>query len=778
MSKNYIYKDYVHQGAHSMGGFPSHPIQQELFLRACIARSAEHMVNVDEIAALFLKYKEALEFQEALRMSGKSADAVARHMAMVICKLMFHGIEDIMLVKYQGIMQRMTNPDQLWEVVVSAYREKESMDGNPSTDVSTVSKEVVKHDNALYVEFITEQFNGDDLKARNDIKEMTRMLIAKQPIEPLMNMPFEGKYDVFNPKYSIFSLTDADVERYNNIFKAEGYPSEFLDPVGIKFKEYVTFAAAGDRTDAINTLVRVLRGEASKMDYQSFEGIVNVSPAQKFYAEMVGISRMIEQKTFGSSMGGSFGSIASHHARKHPQEKMSGILDPAKNIVRTLRTGNPRGEGGSGFHPIAPVEYISSNPFHHYSKDVKKVEPSYYNVPYESKQNVDVTDFTDESVPMGGLLDLLDPRNLYQTVRHGDPEGGSSGFNPVAPIKPSNIHRVLQKKNHQFVQDGNRTKIPDTYRERQFRDDELDDGRKMKKKSYYDVPDSEPRQDVDVYNLAQNNKNDLLPMEYDNLETNNGGSVPMNSSMRATISTTILDHPVNMPILQQTVPFRGHLHEHLGVTDEHLWTSEDLTCLQKAMNILMLRMKHDDRCAVFQCFITAFAEARRQVASEKEYKVTVPQKIHQLGIFHAVEHRDPSKSYLTKVPINLNAVAFMTFVMSGSVNDAKPHVAILKKLMEALLDILKKNPTRKAHAGVRYLEQIRRPTSVHPRDLVFQGAYPALTDIHNVSPVAVAGFLYHCIALLCNYSIYAYEEMNKIKGSSVFIGLPLSVLRN
>ncbi len=851
MSKNYIYKDYVRHAGHSMGGFPSHPIQQDLFLRACIARSAEHMISIDLIATCFLKYKDTPEFQEALSTSGKTPEAVARHMAGVVCKFIFHGIEDVMLVKYQGIMQRMTNPDEFWGVVAQAYREKEALDSHP-TDISLVKKEIAKRNDDMYVAFITEQFNGDDLHARNQIKEMTRLLIAKQPLEPLMNMPFEGTYDVFNPKHSIFSLSDADVDRYNAAFKAEGYPSEFLEPVGIKWKEYMTFGAGNDRTEAINAVVRVLRGEASKSDYQTFEGITNASSPSRFYSELIGISHMLEQK----KMDGLFdparnlmytvktGSVdkQSDEVGFHPfaplknitrnpfqhydhppitkktatavneegmeQENvdttdfttMSGVFDPPKNLIRTLRTGNPRGEGETGFHPLAPVEYVKSNPFHHYSKEVSKGKTSYYNVPYDDvKQNVDVYNMSandkQDLLPMGGLLDLLDPSNLFNAVRHGDPEGGSSGFNPAAPLKPSNIHKVLQKKGHRFV-DGkpayDAEAVSNANIERIMREaDSLREAEQRRSLQYPSAPLHDPTRQAFPpsapslipaspslhYDTSSTSSSLYSSPASDEFETSSVESLPFHPTMRGSLPTAILNEPAaSTPVA--SVPFRTHLYEHLGITNEHLWSSQDLMCLHKVMNILLLRMSHDDRCGVFECFIHSFAEATRQVQSEKEYTMEMPQKVHQLGIFHAVEDRDPSKSYLTVVPINLNAVAFMTYVMSGSINDRKPHRKILKKLMVALLELLKKNPTRKAHAGVRYLQYIRCPATTTPRELTYRGAYPAMTSIHNVSPIAVIAFLYHCIMLLCNYSIYAYEKMKKIEGASVFIGLPLSALRS
>lgn len=756
MSKNYIYTDYVNKAKHTMGGFPTHPIQKELFLRGCIARSAEHMTDVEEIAKHFMKYSNTPEFITAIEVSGQTTEFVARHMAGMICKFVYHGIEDVMLVKYQGIMQSMGNPDEFWGVVKQAYREKMSLDSNPSV----VGNEVAKHENELYVKFITEQFNGDDLKARNEVKAMVVRLMEKKPLEPLSNMPFEGVYDVFHPKNSIFPLSDTDVSRYNASFKAEGFPSEFLEPVGIKWTEYVTFSAGGDRTNAVNTLVRVLRGEGSREDYQTFEGIANVADPAKFYAELVGISHLLGQTKF------------------------NGISDPLRNFVHSVKTGSVDAQSDEvGFHPLGPIKNLRRNPFHHYTKDVSKSKLSDTNVSYDNyKQNVETFDLSTNNktdlLPMGGIMDLNDPRNLYNTIRKGDPSStDKSGFHPFAPLNPKNIHRVLQKKDHKFDHERapkyDEQAISDANIDRIMKDEE----RRQELLSANRVPPSPPSIESMHYETSSASDSVYSSPESD-FGTTSTESLPVHN-MGANISTTILGQNVTAPILPaaRDVSFRGKLHPHLGLTHEHLWSESDLHCLHKAMNILLLRMSHDDRCAVFECFISAIAVAKKEVMSVSEHTHNMPEKVHQLGIFHAIEDRDPRKSYLTVVPSHLNAVEFMSYVMSATVKYEKSHVAILKKLMEALQEMLRNNPSRKAHSCVKYLAEIRRPTMAEPHEIEFHGIHPALVEIDKLPPLLVIGFLYHCIALLCNYSIYAYNEFKKIEMASVFVGLPLSVLK-
>lgn len=613
MSKNLIYTDYVNKASQSMGGFPAHPIQRELFLRACVNRSAEHMTDNHAIAACLLKYESHEEFQLALKESGKSAHEVAEHMARVLCKFVYHGIEDVMLVKYQGIMQSMSNASDFWGVVRQAYSEKMTLDGNTNMEKSTqglghVSRQI----NDAFVNFITEQYAGDDLRARDAHRDLVRTLLEKKTVEPLSLMPYEGPHAVFDPRLYIFPLSDADIAVYNNNFRTSTFEIDSLNPVGFKWAQYLSFSASNDRTHAINTLIRVLRGEGSKQDYASFEGIADVSNPKTFYAYLVGES--------GTTM--------------------NGILDPIHNLRYTIKKGSIDADVDTPtrFHPIAPITNLRKNPFKHYDRS----RPA-------DKENVDIYNLATEH------------QEKYPTT---------STIDPSAHLK-----------------------------------------------------DTESSFDEELKENAQ---------------------------------------------------FHGHIFQHLGNTNAHLWTDEDLACLHLAMNLLVA-MTRDDRCRIFDCFIGAFALAKKQIIEGgmcgKEEKRN---QIHQIGIFNVVDDRDDDRSYLTMVPHNIyDAENFMRYVIASSIVNRKTHEAILIKFMTALQELLAADTSLSPHKYVQYWKKIHKPSNSQPEMLIFNGIRPALVSIHEVPHTRAIEFLYKCIAILCNYSIYAYEYFISTLKKSVFVGLPL-----
>lgn len=345
-----LHHDYVSRTLSKMGAIPKEPMLQRAYLLYCIANSAEHLVMVQKIANIFLKYESYIK--------ASPVDAAARNMTVALMKFLFHGLDDMVLVVYQEKIQNVRNGNDLYDLVDAMYREMMALDRDRGYVTPTVSFSDTQ--NYKVADFIGAKFvegGAVDALARKDT--IVASLQNGEKIDPLLLTPYSGQFSNFDPRNAIFKVNGDSVNHYNANFKKVGRSSAFLQPKGRMWERYVKFGARDNEQDAIDVIMRVIEGNATASDYRTFLGIVDVTDADRFISEMLDEPNKIAMSTHLHKQHTVHAgeSHSNEYIALHPPRPMSGLLDLAdpRNLYRTIKTGTPEGDGG-GFNPAAPLD--------------------------------------------------------------------------------------------------------------------------------------------------------------------------------------------------------------------------------------------------------------------------------------------------------------------------------------------------------------------------------------------------------------------------------------
>jgi hypothetical protein len=792
MSKasNEIYRDYFTEVLGKMGSYPEDPALQRELAVYCIANSAEHLVSFNTMKEIIMRYATYFKIET------EELEKTALRVLHALVKFLFHGIEDVMYVKYMTEIELIDTPLAMFNLLDNAYREKMMIDADASGEGAALVSPTTT-ENYNYADFIAASFpGGNDFEAVARKDAIVSAVQKQKVLDPLMMKPYAEPFANFDPRKAVFKVTSETVLHYNQSFRKLGRSAAFLQPVGRYWDRYVKLGMKGNSDDAINTTIRVLSGNATENDYQTFLGIIDVSKGAEYF-----VTEMIDAPTV--SMGHHL--QTHHHAAPepeseyrilHPSPHMDGILDLAnpKHLYNTIRTGDPSGKGTHGFSVTGPVRpgnihkvLLSKNGV--YEDDKINVPPA-----DNSYQSSEITTFyhprnevydAENPQRMDGILSLNNPKYLLNTIKTGDPSGtGATGFHPLAPLRPGNVHRVLESSHGEFKN----TNAHDADTMRQF--DEMDRAEKNGTESRVVGRDNSPS----MYEMHSGGNNGLNyetsstsshsvyghPDEFSDTESTSSApvrnygydsyrSLSLGSPMMGPSFVEALKNKVGVlktADAESKAAFRRRIKAHFGF-EKTIWTQGELHALMLAMKTLAA-MNIADRNALLLEIITALKRAREEMLDLAGSKQLEAITYNKPTIFRRISSNN-IRSEIGMVVADLNPLVFLHYIVEkeplAPIKDS--HVNLLTKLGEAISAAFLRAGSRALHVHAKRLNQIVSPGS-ELATLKPMQMHPAFVDVDKIAPARLVVFFYDVLVLFCSWSPYAYKEYQNRWMKSIF----------
>jgi len=786
-----VHQDYLVRTLQNMGSIPEDPLMQRELLLYCISNSSEHMVSIATLKPILLKYSTYFSSKT------DTEEVTAKKIACAILKFLFHGVEDVLLVKYMEEVQKQTSPNALYDLLDRAYREQMLIDGDAVP--AAAAPALVSTENYKYADFIAASFPGaDDIEAINRKNAIVAAQVKGVSVDPLMLIPYKEPFANFDPRNAIFKVNEETVRHYNKNFSDLGRSAAFLNPAGRYWERYVKIGARGNSNDAVDVVIQVLKGAATEADYRTFLGIIDVSKGADYF-----VREMIDAPTVG--MGTHLGKP--HHQPQHEGEtteyrilhapkKMDGLLDLAdpSHLYKTIRTGDPTGKGARSFSITGPLR--PHNIHMVLQKKNGKFDESRTRVP----DNWDANDAADEvttfptlhdnftsehnnnnnnTTSMGGILDLADPKNLWNTIRTGDPEGkGDAKFSITGPVRPGNIHKVLQKKDGKYKESREDvTRRAEAASDARIAEIMASAGKNAPLyEQHASASGSGLHHDASAED-SSDTASTTSSYEYGSMDSGPPGppsrynsyrSLPLGTAMGPSFIKAL--KPRAGALSDSDVHTMAHFHRrakaHFGV-EKVSWTHAELYALMQGMRVLAA-MNVADRAAFFTEIMTAIHQARAEMLKVVESDVFSAMVHHKKVIFRRISE-DDTTTELAVIPTDLNPLNFLHFAIETlPIPDVpKSHEYFLRKLFVALSKVLARGKSMALHKNAQLLRKIRNPGNALAK-LVPVPMHPAFSDIDKVSADKASKFLYECIVLFCSWSPYAYAEFQKMAMKSVF----------